>query len=95
MVLSVFRNPVTALALAAGLSAAMLVGAFYFQYVAGLFPCELCLYQRWPYGVAIVLALLALSGRPPLKVSGLACAAAALTVGAGIAAGAEQRNAED
>jgi disulfide bond formation protein DsbB len=63
-----------------------LVAAFVAEYGFDLQPCVLCLYQRWPYGIAIVLALLALSGRPPLKVFGLACAATALTVGAGIAA---------
>ena len=33
-----------------------LAGAYYFQYVEGLQPCPLCLYQRWPYFVAIVLS---------------------------------------
>jgi|SRR5579885_1633128 len=30
-------------------------GALLSQYVGGLQPCELCLYQRWPYYAAIVL----------------------------------------
>jgi disulfide bond formation protein DsbB len=29
------------------------------QYVGGLFPCELCLLQRWPWWMAIALTLLA------------------------------------
>ncbi|HEX7966602.1 MAG TPA: disulfide bond formation protein B, partial [Stellaceae bacterium] len=29
-------------------SAAVVGGALLFQYVGGLQPCELCLYQRWP-----------------------------------------------
>ena len=41
-------------------SAALLAGAFFFEYVVGLQPCELCLAQRWPYYIAIALALLAL-----------------------------------
>ena len=41
--------------------AAVAGGALLFQYVGGLAPCELCLYQRWPYYAAIVLALLALA----------------------------------
>ncbi len=39
-------------------------GALLSQYVGGLQPCELCLYQRWPYYAAIVLtAAAALLGR--------------------------------
>jgi len=30
------------------------------QFAGGLQPCELCLYERWPYDAMIVLALLAL-----------------------------------
>ncbi len=30
--------------------------AFFMQYAKGLDPCHLCLWQRWPYGVAIVIA---------------------------------------
>lgn len=45
-----------ALALVAG-SGALLLGALYFQYVAGLAPCPLCLYQRYAHGIAIAFAL--------------------------------------
>ena len=38
---------------------ALLGGALGSQYVGGLRPCEMCYWQRWPHGVAIVLALLA------------------------------------
>ena len=41
--------------LAAGLSALGLGVALWSQYVGGLAPCHLCLYQRWPHG-AIILA---------------------------------------
>lgn len=41
-------------------SAAMLSGAFFFQYVMGLQPCVLCIYQRIPYAVAFVLGFIAL-----------------------------------
>jgi len=34
------------------------------QYLGGLQPFELCLYQRWPWGAAIVLGLLAAVIRP-------------------------------
>ena len=42
-------------------SAAMLGGAFAFQYIGGLAPCQLCLYQRWPHAAAILIGVLALA----------------------------------
>lgn len=45
--------------LLAGLgSALMLGGALAFQHIGGLAPCEMCIWQRWPHGIAIGLALL-------------------------------------
>jgi disulfide bond formation protein DsbB len=41
-------------------SVALVGGALLFQYVGGIAPCELCLYQRWPYYAAIPLSLAAL-----------------------------------
>lgn len=40
-------------------SAALLAGAFSFQYLGGMHPCELCLWQRWPHAAAIVIAIVA------------------------------------
>lgn len=45
--------------LALCIPAALLGGAYYFQYVVGLFPCEMCWWQRYPLFVALALALLA------------------------------------
>lgn len=45
---------------AAGGSAALLLGAVWFQYVLGLFPCALCIWQRWPHLAAVVLGALGL-----------------------------------
>src|SRR6476469_5776637 len=47
---------------------ALLGGALWSQYFGGLHPCEMCYWQRWPHGAAILLAVLAftapaLSGR--------------------------------
>lgn len=42
-------------------SAALLAGAFGFQYIGGLAPCQLCLWQRWPHAAAIVIGGLALA----------------------------------
>jgi len=46
-------------------SVAILAGALGFQYLGGIDPCELCLWQRWPHALAILTALaaLALGGR--------------------------------
>jgi disulfide bond formation protein DsbB len=76
------RRP--ALILAA--SVAILGAAFAFQYWGGLAPCELCVYQRYPYGVTIVLALLALV-LPEGKLRALALLACGLVfaIGCGIA----------
>jgi disulfide bond formation protein DsbB len=46
--------------LAAAGSAALLAGAFAFQYIGGMAPCHLCLLQRWPHAAAILVGLLAL-----------------------------------
>ncbi|GAB4383797.1 disulfide bond formation protein B [Albidovulum sp.] len=50
--------------LAAGGSAALLLGAFFFQWL-GYAPCKLCLWQRWPHAAAIAIgvAFLALGWR--------------------------------
>ena len=75
---------------AAGGSAALLLGAFGFQVFGGLFPCPLCLWQRWPHGAAILigLAALMLPGRA-LPVLGALAALATAGIG-GFHVGVEQ-----
>ncbi len=51
--------------LAAGGSAALLLGAFAFQYLGAMPPCALCLWQRWPHGAAVILGAGALMWRGP------------------------------
>jgi len=68
--------------LAAGGSAALLLGALAFQYLGGLAPCKLCIWQRWPHGVAIAAGLAALVAAPRLFA---ALGALAVSAGAGIA----------
>ena len=54
-------------------SIAVLGTALLSQYVGGLAPCELCLYERWPYyATVVVMLLVSLSGkaaRPALMLS--------------------------
>lgn len=47
-------------ALAAAGSGALLLGALAFQYIGGLAPCPMCLYQRWPHLAAVVLGVIVL-----------------------------------
>jgi disulfide bond formation protein DsbB len=41
-------------------SALLLAAALAFQYIGGLAPCEMCIWQRWPHVIAILLGLLML-----------------------------------
>jgi disulfide bond formation protein DsbB len=58
--MSASASPRVYVALVLAASAAIVGGALLFQYVGGLQPCELCLYQRWPYYAAIVATGIAL-----------------------------------
>jgi disulfide bond formation protein DsbB len=55
----------TLILVAAGGSAALLAGAFVFQWL-GYMPCRMCLWQRWPHAAAIVIGAFALFTRGPL-----------------------------
>lgn len=56
-----FERPATTPALIVlVISAATLGTAYTSQYVGGLDPCQLCLYQRWPWWGALAIAALAL-----------------------------------
>lgn len=73
-------SPRALVALAAGGSAAMLIGALIFQSL-GFAPCELCILQRWPHLAAVIVGVAVLALRLPMAVA-LAGAAAALTTSA-------------
>lgn len=51
--------------IAASGSFALLLGAFAFQYLGGMPPCKLCIWQRWPHAAAVLIggAALWLPGR--------------------------------
>jgi len=55
-------SPAVARLIALLLPVALLGGALGSQYLGGLHPCEMCYWQRWPHGAAIVLAALAFTG---------------------------------
>jgi disulfide bond formation protein DsbB len=68
------------------MSAVVLGGALLSQYWGGLAPCELCLLQRWPWGVAIVISFVAMmvGSRPALPWVALLLAAV-FAIGSGLA----------
>lgn len=69
--------------LAASGSAALLMGAWFFQYGLGMAPCPMCLWQRWPHMVAVGLgAVLWLVPAPVLALLG--ALAAAISGGIGV-----------
>lgn len=47
--------------LAAGGSLALMLGALGFQHIGGLAPCQLCIWQRYPHAIAIVIGALVLA----------------------------------
>ena len=73
------------LLLATAGSVALLGGAFVFQWL-GWPPCAMCLWQRWPHALAILLGLAALAVAGTLRVVLAAFGALAALTTAGIAA---------
>lgn len=73
----------TSLILTAALgSAGLLLAALAFQYVGGLAPCVLCIWQRWPHLVAVLIGLIALKSRHPvLPVLGALAALTSAAIG--------------
>jgi disulfide bond formation protein DsbB len=51
-----------------------------FQYIGGLMPCALCLWQRWPHRVAIVVAALGVAV-PHWVIAALGALSMAVSVG--------------
>lgn len=69
--------------LAAAGSAVLLLGALAFQYVGGLAPCHLCMWQRYPHVAAVVIGVAALA-LPRRWLLALGTLAAAASAGVGI-----------
>ncbi len=64
--------------------AALLAGAWGFQLAGGLYPCEMCHWQRWPHYGALVLASLAFVAGGRRVKSTLVAGAAALVAVSGL-----------
>ena len=67
--------------LALAVPALLLGGAYVSQYGFGLYPCEMCWWQRYPHFVALALALLAFVA-PPARLWTALAAVAILVSGA-------------
>jgi len=79
--------------LAGGGSAAILLGALGFQLIGGLVPCPLCIWQRWPHLLAVLVALAAVTllWRQRRYLAGLGAVLMMLSTGLGVYhAGVEQ-----
>ena len=61
-----------------------MAGALGSQYIGGLYPCEMCHWQRWPHEAAVALSLLAAPLKPPLRRVLVALAAVAILVSGAI-----------
>lgn len=68
--------------IAAAGSLGLMLGAYGFQYIGGMAPCAMCLWQRYPHVVAIALGLIALRFGPP-ALAWLGAVAALTTAGIG------------
>jgi disulfide bond formation protein DsbB len=62
------------------LPVALLGGAIGSQYLGGLVPCEMCMWQRWPHlgAIGAALAAIALRGNPPMSATFTMLAALAI-----------------
>lgn len=78
MTSSLPRSDRLAQALALAVPALLLAGAYISQYGFGLFPCEMCWWQRYPHFAAVGLALVSTFAQP--KRVWIALAALAIAV---------------
>lgn len=65
---------------------ALLGGAYFSQFAMGLYPCEMCYWQRWPHMAAIAFAIMAFifAKNPAFSKILTGCAALAIAVSGAI-----------
>ncbi|MGY6706311.1 disulfide bond formation protein B [Roseinatronobacter sp.] len=73
------RRNVQVLALAGSIG--LLLGALAFQYIGGMAPCALCIWQRWPHVVALLGAGALVLPNPVFAMLGAAGAAGSGAIG--------------
>jgi disulfide bond formation protein DsbB len=70
--------------LALAVPALLLAGAYVSEYGFGLFPCEMCWWQRYPHFVAVALAIVSLVAPPQRLWIALAALAVAVSGAIGV-----------
>ena len=78
------HSPTRANILALVVPAALMAGALGSQIFGGLYPCEMCHWQRWPHETAIGIAILAFFVKLPARTIFVALAAVAILISGGI-----------
>jgi disulfide bond formation protein DsbB len=78
--MSLTRANIAALAV----PAALMAGALGSEYIGGLYPCEMCHWQRWPHEAAIGFAILAFFLKPPARTFLVVLAAIAILISGAI-----------
>lgn len=58
------KGTILAQRLALAVPALLLAGAYISEYGFGLFPCEMCWWQRYPHFAAVALALISFAAKP-------------------------------
>lgn len=71
--------PRTAYWLAFLIPTCLIAGALIGQYGFGLFPCEMCMWQRWPHYAAICVAVLTIAARK-MPIARILCGVAAVLI---------------
>ena len=82
------RDPTRARLVALAAPLVLLGGALLSQYVGGLYPCEMCWWQRYAHGAALILAALAYTAPAPSNRARALTALAALAIAVSGAIGA-------
>lgn len=82
-VLKLLSCPIAVLSTLMGVSAFALIAAFASEAFLGLEPCQLCIYQRWPFAVVIAIGIIGMALKTPGVAVGLS--GIAMLVNSGIA----------
>ena len=61
-----------------------MAGALGSEYIGGLYPCEMCHWQRWPHEAAIGLSILAFFLKPSARIIFVVLAALSILLSGGI-----------
>ncbi len=69
MIKTILSNPLTSFAIVTLMSIIALAAAFIGEHVFDLQPCNLCIYQRYPFAIGVIFGLLGISLRNNIQIS--------------------------